>query len=342
MEFGLNSSTDILLSICIPTYNRDKLLYSCILSIYKQLQEISASNVEIVVSNNCSTDLTSQIVAEFTTRPNFKYFEQPVNVGLAGNVLKVVEYASGQYCWIIGDDDFLLPGAVASVLELLSNKSDINYFYAKVTKLHVDEFEKYAYPFDTSMYQDNKPVGELKFREIDKFEKLITPEYSLIFLGEIMASIFKRDVWMQYKGNFEGDFLDTLETTYPHSVVFANTLFGQKAIYIDTPLILVLDGAREWWDRVGYVIIVHIRSLLDLYKKNGLSGSDLRKCNTKYIEISSPYFIKYLKSSESKYKDKISKSRYLKFVITHPISLFSFWGQYLTTKMKNVFRKFSK
>ena len=314
--------SDYLLSICVPTYNRDKLLYACLLSIFKQMDAELAQKVEVVVSNNCSTDGTANIVKEFLGHANFKYTEQPTNIGLAGNVISIVDKdATGDYCWIIGDDDFLFQGAIKAVVNLLEKRSDIHYFYAKVKQIHVDDFAKYAEPFDTSHYPDKPLTTELDVLDIPKVENLVTPEYSIIFLGEIMASIFRRNMWISYKGNFEGNFLETLETTYPHSVIFANSFFGHKAVYIKTPLILVLDGAREWWDKVGFIIIVHIRRLLDLYREKGLSDADFDKCNKRYIQLSFPYFMKFL-FKKGTYKKDIFASKYLGFLASHPL-LFS-------------------
>ena len=50
-----------LLSICIPTYNRAELLRSALLSLVPQVKE-SGGEVELVVSDNCSTDDTRRVV----------------------------------------------------------------------------------------------------------------------------------------------------------------------------------------------------------------------------------------------------------------------------------------
>lgn len=44
-----------LLSICIPTYDRAELLRSALLSLAPQVKEM-ADEVEVIISDNCSTD----------------------------------------------------------------------------------------------------------------------------------------------------------------------------------------------------------------------------------------------------------------------------------------------
>lgn len=110
------------LSICIPTYNRAKFLGATLRSIVDQVGE----DVEIVVSDNASNDETSDIV-EFYRKlhPALVYFRQPENVGADRNYLKVVELASGEYCWLFGSDDILKKDAIQKVLQEIKLKFDV-------------------------------------------------------------------------------------------------------------------------------------------------------------------------------------------------------------------------
>ena len=54
------NSPKLLLSICIPTYNRGKYLKSNLCSIYNQ--SFNDLLVEIIVSNNNSTDNTKEVI----------------------------------------------------------------------------------------------------------------------------------------------------------------------------------------------------------------------------------------------------------------------------------------
>ena len=53
------------LSICIPTYNRAEILRRTLSSIINQPFVLHSAQVEVVVSDNCSTDHTSSVVQEF-------------------------------------------------------------------------------------------------------------------------------------------------------------------------------------------------------------------------------------------------------------------------------------
>ncbi|HEY6008951.1 MAG TPA: glycosyltransferase family 2 protein, partial [Geobacteraceae bacterium] len=104
------------LSICIPTYNRAGLLRETLESIVGQARD----GLEIVVCDNASTDATPQLVEAFRERfPAIHYFRWPENMGFDRNILKTVEEAHGDYCWLMGDDDHLEKGALERLFPLL-------------------------------------------------------------------------------------------------------------------------------------------------------------------------------------------------------------------------------
>ena len=62
----------MLLSICIPTYNRPEDLKNCIYSIYQQ-KKIDKKSFEVCVSDNCSNFNTFNILKPFKKKLNIKF-----------------------------------------------------------------------------------------------------------------------------------------------------------------------------------------------------------------------------------------------------------------------------
>lgn len=101
------------LSVCIPTYNREAFLADTLESVIAQ----ATDEVEIVVSDNASEDDTEGLVARFKERfARITYHRAEANQGADRNYLKAVELAQGDYCWLLGSDDRIAPGALATVL----------------------------------------------------------------------------------------------------------------------------------------------------------------------------------------------------------------------------------
>lgn len=109
-----------LLTLAIPTYNRVEKLKSCLERVMEQTQ---GKSVELLVSDNASTDTTQLFMEEFCkSHPDVTYIRNPENVGPDRNFLNCYDKAAGEYVFLLGDDDLLLPGAVDSILEALARK----------------------------------------------------------------------------------------------------------------------------------------------------------------------------------------------------------------------------
>lgn len=69
------------LSIAIPTYNGAKYIREALDSIITQLDDVD-EEVEIVISDNASTDQTPEIISEYQKKyPFIKYFRNDENLG---------------------------------------------------------------------------------------------------------------------------------------------------------------------------------------------------------------------------------------------------------------------
>ncbi|GGX16424.1 hypothetical protein GCM10007242_23740 [Pigmentiphaga litoralis] len=109
------------LTIGIPTWNRELLLK-------EQLQLLSAcatEDVEILVCDNGSTDQTWELIMRFQgdTAHRFRALRNGTNLGADVNYLRVLEAATGQWVWMIGDDDRIDFSLLPEILCELANTS---------------------------------------------------------------------------------------------------------------------------------------------------------------------------------------------------------------------------
>lgn len=112
-----------LLSICIPTWNRAKYLKQSLESIREQFWTLPKDTLELLVSDNCSTDSTAKIVDSFIQDGiPIRYNRNEKNIGGDGNFLKCMNLATGKYIFLLGDDDILLPGSIKYLLSVLEKE----------------------------------------------------------------------------------------------------------------------------------------------------------------------------------------------------------------------------
>ena len=318
------SYKNILLSICIPTYNRSKFLRICLSSIMPQIG--INDPIEIIVSDNFSTDDTLSVISEYQSHPNFVLIKQSKNEGPIINGLEIIQkYAKGTYCWYVGDDDYIMPGAIQSILKLIGDNKDVDFFYVDIENYELD---KLNIPLEKTLLhiKNKQQIIDIKFKKISKFEELLHPQYSDLFLGEIMASIFRKEIWLKEKEIYKFinlEYLSTLETSYLHCVIFANQFIGKKAIYVSTPIILVDNRAREWSAKAHYIIVEHLLTLLKLYHSKGVNGKLYDACVKHYIRLTLPVIFRFIIYRNTAYRDKISYSKYFTFLFQHPFITFN-------------------
>ena len=108
--------TGPLLAYAFITYNRSQYLRK---SLRSALQQVGNDPlVEVLVSDNASTDETRTLVKEQQKRyKNLRYFCNEKNIGAEGNIHKAIERSRGEYVIVAGDDDYLQDGALRVVLD---------------------------------------------------------------------------------------------------------------------------------------------------------------------------------------------------------------------------------
>lgn len=124
------------LSICIPTWNRSSFLRISLDSLFGQLNDIEKEDVEIFISDNCSSDATPNIIEEFIDKGMpITVNRNEENIGAARNFIKCMQWASGKYIILLGDDDFLLPGSLLFLVkELEKEEYGLIHIVTKVRK----------------------------------------------------------------------------------------------------------------------------------------------------------------------------------------------------------------
>jgi len=92
------------ISIIIPTYNRANYVEQTIESALVQDYE----NYEVIVSDNASTDNTTEVVEKYLDNNNFRYYKNETNIGMVKNWHKALyEYSTGDWFLILSDDEWV-------------------------------------------------------------------------------------------------------------------------------------------------------------------------------------------------------------------------------------------
>ena len=286
------------LSICIPTFNRAKLLKRCLDSIIVSLKDHNW--VEICVSDNSSPDNTVKIIESYQSKLPIIFSSNNRNLGVAQNVLEVTKLAKGDFIWLVGDDDYLLPDALDRLYIIMNDPAnqDIKFFYNNALKAaNLDEEVTKGSNFDSTGLKEILHRRENKKIE---FLELIDYKISWDFLGGMFMSIFEAKSWrasldmIDHEQLLKPGTFSSLENTFIHLKIFPYAFSGCQAFINYNPLIIATSDARDW---SAYWYLVHLRWLiaaLEEYRKNGLGLIQYIRNKNKILEKFFPYFIMML------------------------------------------------
>ncbi|MBI1767595.1 MAG: glycosyltransferase family 2 protein [Bacteroidetes bacterium] len=110
-----------LVSIGLPTYNGEKRIVSTLTSVLNQ----KYPNLEVIISDNCSSDNTEAVCKELCKKNQvIHYFRQKENIGIIPNFEFVLSKASGDFFMWVADDDSLEPGILQKYVDFLNANPD--------------------------------------------------------------------------------------------------------------------------------------------------------------------------------------------------------------------------
>lgn len=225
---GNANNQNLKLSIAIPTYNGSRYIRETLDSIIYQLDDID-EEIEIVISDNASTDKTPYIIKEYQNKyPFIKYFHNEKNLGADRNFDLAIRRSMGEYVWLLSDNDKIMPNGIGKVLEVIISQKDlaviaVNYgiFDEKLGKIITDRVVK--------EYKD------MLFESADDFWNKLD-----ILSALVSVNIVCRSLWNQ--SNVEYFY----STNWVHVGAIISMLSGHRSFFVSSPIVRISSGSPSW------------------------------------------------------------------------------------------------
>jgi len=107
------------ISVLIPVFNGMPYIREAVESVLNQ----NFDSWEMVVSDNGSTDDTKNYLRSLNDI-RIRIYEQPINLGIMGNLNFLLEQAHAPIAKILGHDDMMLPGSLGRITGFMEEKQD--------------------------------------------------------------------------------------------------------------------------------------------------------------------------------------------------------------------------
>jgi hypothetical protein len=184
-------STDVLVSIGLPVRNGEHRVANVIRSVLAQDHE----NLELVISDNASTDGTEEICRELARDdPRIAYHRQRENIGLLNNFIAAIRLANGTYFRWIGDDDWMAPTLVSRCLEPFTADGRLMLVTTQVGFIGADGIERSAAYRGSGLSSDDPANRFVEWlRLLNESYLLMDPLYGLI-RRSMVAAIPRRNM----------------------------------------------------------------------------------------------------------------------------------------------------
>lgn len=242
----------------IPVYNAKDFIVECLDSILYQ----DYKNLELVVSDDCSTDGTQEVLKEYIDNKRIRLLLNEKNQGITDNCNQALSYCSGKYVCFFAGDDVMLPNKISAQVALLEKHQEASMCYHPVNVFDSDSGK---------MLYETESKGRTIYSFFDMIEKGGLPG-----INSVMA---RRECLPPnlFNNNFPvvSDWLFMLEISLRGKIVFVEQVYTKYRKHI--------GGASMQADAFLDETLFTLDYIEDRFEGNSKVTSSCRKSRTRYL-----------------------------------------------------------
>lgn len=241
-----------LVSIILPTYNREKFLPRAINSVVNQTYQ----NWELIIVDDRSTDNTEALVREYMKQDQrMRYIKNTHKKGCGGSRNQGIEVAKGEYIAFLDDDDEWKEYHLKDIVEEFGKNEDVDWIYADIERV-----------------KDGEVVTKSSIKQLWKGRSkfITTKRGSLIILSKknLLTNILKNEIIVAF------------QVPIIRKKVFDEMRFDESFFVVEDRLALLEAIAKGF--TIAYIDKVHLRYTIH---KDSLSRADSNRPLDKQIAV---------------------------------------------------------
>lgn len=153
-----------IVSVCVISYNSSQCIVETLDSIKKQTYK----NIELVISDDCSTDNTIQVCENWLSNNQNRFINSKVvsttkNTGTSGNLNRGLKICTGEWIKIMAADDLLFTHSIERYMEITNKNHDIKTCISKLDYFgtpHIIEQKRHSRDLFFDIYNTMDVIGK--------------------------------------------------------------------------------------------------------------------------------------------------------------------------------------
>jgi GT2 family glycosyltransferase len=247
------------ISVCLLTYNHVNVIASSLESILNQ----TITGYEIIVSDDCSTDGTWELVLEIASKnKRINPIRTPTNLGMPGNANFAATQSVRPYLALLHHDDLYREDLLEKWHGVMARHPDVGFVFNSYGVYQSSRV-------DSNQFADERLEGRWLL------ENHLFPKWGCCVRGTAMV----RRIWWNRLGGIREQFglLGDVDLWMRLSAV---TAVG----YVAEPIIIVRQARPDyypeiyhrmssWWRRMRYLYEIHATNRLAYYDRRSVAGA---------------------------------------------------------------------
>jgi len=238
--------SNTLISIIIPTFNGSGTIKDTLESICAQCQD----DIEVIISDDNSTDNTIEICQTFEGRLNILIFQSIKNEGYSKNIKKGFEKSNGDYAFLLGQDDLIALRSFDLIRRLIAENPEVTcfsrpYFWFETHPFRIVR-QKQSLLSEKGMYLNVS--SKSTFEAIAKLISTTDQLSGLIIKKSKISHTFHKDIFTSHVYPFTSAFLSGSALIIPYHFIAVRIESSQSrnvsSIYDKSPI----ESWKAWLD----------------------------------------------------------------------------------------------
>lgn len=261
---------NFLLSICIPTYNREIYLDKLIESIVNQEIFKSTDEIEIVIDDWPSIDNTKELVEKYQKKFPWKirYFRNEKAIWMCPALIEAIELSNSEYTWLFWSDDLMTKYALERTIKIIKENNPWVILSDRIAFSNDNEVKKMNIELNKKDIILNSWQDFFNYLWKDSKNNWSGNGNYFTFMS---IFCFKHSIFLNNKNNFLKTYWKNykkLEKNYfNYILILFSNLKNEKIILIKEKILVFARWWNNWWSFKSMDIFNDLYFLIKVIRK---------------------------------------------------------------------------